>query len=77
MIQATHYNNYRGFAQPEQKRRPETAEERRRRLHRKAAADVKAYAAALREAKERYQAYDVSMAEEQPTQRPDEEPEGR
>ncbi len=51
------HNTRRGTA------RPETAEEKRRRLHREAADDVKAYARALKEAKQRYRDYDASMAE--------------
>lgn len=59
MMDGTHYSNHRGIAQPE------TAEEKRRRLHREAAEEVKELAAALKEAKERYIAYDPSNLESQ------------
>jgi hypothetical protein len=61
-IEGMHANSNRGTAQPESR------EQRRKRLHREAAEDVKHYAAALRDAKERYRAYDASMAEMQQPQ---------
>lgn len=54
--QASH-GTYRGIAQPE------TEEEKRRRLHREAAADVKYYKEALKESKAAYQKYDQDMSE--------------
>jgi hypothetical protein len=60
------YSHYRGIAQPQnQFSKPESPEERKRRLHREAAEDVKRYASALREAKERYAAYDPGNLESQ------------
>jgi hypothetical protein len=64
MFEATYYNQYRGYAQPKREPvRQESPEEERRRLHREAAEAVKRHAAALREAKARYQEYDRAMAE--------------
>jgi hypothetical protein len=71
MIDGTHYNTLRGTTQPE------TAEQKRKRLHREAADDVKQYARALKEAKERYHAYDAPMDEQSQTPRQIEEPELR
>jgi hypothetical protein len=60
------YSRNRGIAQPlNQFPRSESAEDRKRRLHREAAEDVKRYKAALREAKERYAAYDPGNLESQ------------
>ena len=53
--QASHARE-RGTAQPED------PEEKRRRLHREAAEDVKHHAAALRDAKARYREYDRVMS---------------
>lgn len=50
-------HSYRGYVQLE------PAEDRRRRLHREAAEDVKRLSAALKEAKARYAAYDRAMEE--------------
>lgn len=49
----------RGYCQPQQTKK-ETPEEEKNRKQREAVEDIKKYKAALKEAKERYQAYDLA-----------------